>query len=420
MCLNWIMIEGLGTMKPLSIYIHIPFCKSKCHYCDFLSAPAPETKMADYVAALLSEMEAEALSYQGYEVRTVFLGGGTPSVLAPGQIEAILCKLKDRFCFGGPTEPEITIEVNPGTITSVTLKKYQAAGINRISFGLQSADENELKLLGRIHTYEEFLSAYHWARNLGFENINIDLMSALPGQSFSSFKATLEKVAALEPEHISVYSLMLEPGTPFYEKYVSRTEKAHEIADEEEVRKIDSFTKSYLEAKNIKRYEISNYAKPGFFCRHNLTYWRRGDYVGFGLGAASMVDNKRWSNTSDLKSYIMIYRHFESANADRKKTASASGSSAAGKNISLSPKEKLQVLSIKEQMEEFMFLGLRLTQGVDINHFKNTFRCDIQECYGPVLRRLEAQNLIRTGENIRLTAYGTDISNYVLAQFLLD
>ena len=349
--------------------------------------------MADYAAALLCEIEMEAPAYDDYEVRTVFFGGGTPSVLAAEDVERILCKLREMFHFAGNNEVEITIEVNPGTITGVVLKKYQEIGINRISFGLQSAHDDELKLLGRIHTYGEFLSLYQEARALGFGNLNIDLISALPNQSFASFKETLRRVTSLKPEHISAYSLIIEPNTPFYEKYAFMATEAGQMAAEEKERKIYYHTKSYLESKNIMRYEISNYAKPGFECQHNLTYWRRGDYVGFGLGAASLVDNKRWSNSSDLKMYNLART---------------------------SLKEKLQVLSLKEQMEEFMFLGLRLTEGININHFKNIFAQDINECYGSVLLKLKEQNLIQISDHIILTGYGVDVSNYVFTQFLWD
>ncbi|MCL2717899.1 MAG: radical SAM family heme chaperone HemW [Lachnospiraceae bacterium] len=410
-------------MKPLSIYIHIPFCKSKCHYCDFLSAPvSSKTEQADYTKALLQEIEIEALAYQDYQVKTVFIGGGTPSILPAENIEAILCKLKSSFNFAANDDTEITIEINPGTITGVILSKYRAAGINRLSFGLQSANNNELKLLGRIHTYDEFLSTYNEARNLGFQNINIDLISAIPGQSFSSWKQTLEKVSGLLPEHISAYSLIIEPGTSFHEIYAGGNDKAREIVGEEQERQIYHYTKSYLEAKNNSRYEISNYAKPGYECKHNLTYWRRGDYVGFGLGASSLIDNKRWSNISDLKSYIMIYQNKQVApGGDDSKKIDSQFSLNDSNNSSFllsGCKEKLQVLSLKEQIEEYMFLGLRLTEGVNKKHFKKTFGHEINEFYESVLLKLKEQKLIEVGEYITLTAYGVDVSNYVLAEFL--
>ncbi|MCL2050737.1 MAG: radical SAM family heme chaperone HemW [Lachnospiraceae bacterium] len=385
-------------MKPLSIYIHIPFCQSKCFYCDFLSAKATsDQEMTDYVAALIYEIEMEAPKYRDYEVQTVFFGGGTPSILPGDMIMAILCKLQKAFTFSPTKQPEITIEINPGTITGVILSKYKAAGINRLSFGLQSANAKELKRLGRIHNYGEFLSTYKKARELGFQNINIDLIQAIPGQTFRSWKKTLKKAARLKPEHISAYSIIIEPGTIFGDKYADGQPEAYEIADEKTDRQIYHYTKKYLEKKNNIRYEISNYARPGYECRHNLTYWRRNDFLGFGLGASSLIGNKRWKNISELKSYIMIYL--------------------GGKQPE---KEELQVLSLKDQIEEYMFLGLRVTEGVNICHFEKTFKQDIYDFYGPLLQKLKEQKLISISDNnITLTSYGIDISNYVLAQFLL-
>jgi len=399
-------------MKPLSIYIHIPFCKSKCYYCDFLSAvPHSNEEQSNYVTALLREIEIEAVAYQDYEIRTIFIGGGTPSVLSVEELEVILCKLKKTFIFASEADIEVTIEINPGTVTSVILSKYKELGINRLSFGLQSTKNKELRILGRIHSFEEFLSTYHEARKIGFKNINIDLISAVPEQSLTSWQETLSIISTLNPEHISAYSLIIEPGTAFYEKYVSRNGKAIEIADEETERQIYHYTKEYLETNNYKRYEISNYSKPGYECKHNIVYWRRGDYVGFGLGAASMVSNKRWSNITDIESYIMIYQN-EEINKSGKNT------SILKKNASA--KEKTQLLSLREQIAEFMFLGLRLTEGVNRVRFKELFGKDIDEIYGTTLEKLEAGQLINNGCNVSLTSYGVDVSNYVMAEFLLD
>lgn len=398
-------------MKPLSIYIHIPFCQSKCYYCDFLSAQSSEEEQADYIESLLHEIEIEAPSYRDYEVRTIFIGGGTPSVLPAENIVEILCKLKTLFQFSAIISPEISIEINPGKITSDMLSQYRGAGINRLSFGLQSTFDEELKMLGRIHTYQEFLSTYQNARNLGFDNINIDLISSIPNQSITSWKDTLRRVILLEPEHISAYGLIIEPGTPFHEKYGLKKSDAIESAEEEQESEIYHATKSVLESNNNMRYEISNYARPGYECRHNLTYWRRGDYVGFGLGASSLIDNKRWSNIVHLKSYITIYQGKCRPLADNKTL----------KNVKPTVKEKLQVLSIKAQIEEFMFLGLRLTEGIHLTSFKKIFGRDINEYYAPILFKLKEQKLIHIDEKtIALTPYGIDVSNYVLAHFLFD
>jgi len=412
--LSWITI----SMKPLSIYVHIPFCRAKCNYCDFLSFTfAPEAVQRDYVKALLLEIEIEAAAYRDYEVRTVFIGGGTPSLLSVEDIKAIISKLRKCYCFADDIEPEITIEVNPGTVTDDILCCYRELGINRLSFGVQSADDNELKLLGRIHTFEEFLGGYHSARKHGFNNINVDIIFSLPSQTLSSWTNTIEQIVKLEPEHISAYSLIIEPDTPFYDLYSVDACKGSEIIDDETDRDIYRFTKGFLNEYNYTRYEISNYAKNGYECMHNITYWRRGDYVGFGLGAASMINNTRWSNIGDLKSYIMIYLNeggFESAFLDKNYDESKIGKQNQGTKI------KLHALSLKEQIEEYLFLGLRLTDGVNLVQFKSTFNNDLFYFYKDILNELKENKLINIDNTVTLTDYGIDISNYVMSRFLFE
>ena len=275
-------------MKALGIYVHIPFCLQKCLYCDFLSAPSSAARIGRYVEALCRELDLCAAFYKGYTVRTVFLGGGTPSVLSPAQMEDIFSHLHGGFEVGG--EAEITVEMNPGTVTTDKLSVCRSMGVNRISLGLQSADNRELGSLGRIHTWESFLESYGLCRQMGFTNLNIDLMSGLPGQTMESWMETLRRVSALEAEHISAYSLILEEGTPFYDTYVIKNgARALPLPDEETEYAMYLATRQYLADQGYRRYEISNYAKPGRECRHNCIYWMRGDYAGFGLGAASMV-----------------------------------------------------------------------------------------------------------------------------------
>ena len=381
-------------MKDLGVYIHIPFCVRKCFYCDFLSGPATEAEKERYMKALVREIEQESGSYVNHEVGTVFIGGGTPSLLDVYYVEEVLCKLKEQFRFKtGDDESrgvEVTIEVNPGTVSREKLERYRQAGINRLSIGLQSGNEEELKMLGRIHSWQEFLQTFEDARAVGFDNINVDIMSALPGQSLASYEETLEKVIALGPEHVSAYSLIVEEGTPFYEQYGPGRDGEALLPDEEEERQMYYLTKELLEKNNYERYEISNYAKAGYQCKHNKVYWQRGDYVGFGQGAASMIGNVRWHNCRAGGNYV---------NHD-------------------GAKEDEQILTVSEQMEEFMFLGLRLTKGVSREVFYRCFNQPIEEVYGPVLDRLTQDGLIEQGENVRLTAYGMDISNYVMAQFL--
>lgn len=387
-----------------SIYIHIPFCIQKCLYCDFLSAVMQEADRESYLEALLTEISVESKAYHNRIVETVFLGGGTPSVLTKEQTGRLLDQL--RQCFHIAPDAEITTELNPGTVTKDMLETYRAIGINRLSIGLQSADNAELKLLGRIHTVEEFEECYQMARACGFDNINVDLISALPEQTAASYERTLHRVCTLEPppEHISAYSLIIEEGTPFYERYGEAAPQACRLPAEEEDRLIYHRTKEILAQYGYTRYEISNYARAGYACRHNEAYWLRTDYVGFGLGAASMVDQVRWQNEPDFKKYISKLRE--------KKPV----------------RQSVEALDKAEQMEEFCFLGLRRMQGISKKTFLDSFLIPIEQVYGDVLLHLQQQGLIdwskpdeKNGQDrIRLTELGIDVSNYVFAQFLLE
>lgn len=386
----------------LSVYIHIPFCIRKCLYCDFLSFPAEESTIEAYVEALLEEIETESPKYAAYRVDTVFFGGGTPSVLKAGHIEHILSKL--RNCYKFTEDPEITIEVNPGTADRQKFEKYKNAGVNRISIGTQSVHDKELKVLGRIHNASEFFETYRMVREAGFDNVNVDLMSALPGQKAEEYGATLRTVMDLKPEHISAYSLIIEEGTPFFDMYgtdCSGTEQSLCLPTEEEERLMYEETGKVLSKEGYYRYEISNYSLKGKECRHNIAYWKRYNYVGFGLGAASMVENVRWRNTAELQEYLNAFRELKP-------------NGKALKNI----KEEIQHLNLNEQMEEFMFLGLRLTEGVSRAEFLKMFCIDMEEVYGTVLKELSEKGLIECSERIKLTQYGRDVSNYVMSHFL--
>lgn len=409
-------------MKNLSIYVHIPFCIRKCRYCDFLSFPAQQKEREAYVSLLLQEIEMQAGLYRDYRVISVFLGGGTPSVLNGETVEKILCKLKGQFVFS--KQAETTIEVNPGTVTKDKLAAYLRAGINRISIGLQSADEEELRLLGRIHDYEDFVRTYELARKTGFRNINVDLISAIPGQTEKSCRKTLEKVLALAPEHICAYSLILEEGTWFYEH-----QKELPFLSEEEDRSLYELTGELLSQYNYKRYEISNYAREGRECVHNKVYWQRGFYVGFGLGAASMVEEVRWSNVRTMAEYERRIR--ESLTESGKRIQAALPEDAKRIQISLTEDGKrmqnwtrfaqadtIQILGRAEQMEEFLFLGLRLMEGVSREAFAKKFGVSMDEVYGAVLERLCREGLLMQEPTVRLTPYGIDVSNYVLSMFL--
>ena len=285
--------------KSLGIYIHIPFCVKKCKYCDFLSGPAGADVQKKYVDQLIKEIEQYQSLLKESQTETLFFGGGTPSIL-PGE-EMVRIMETIRKYANLSEDAEISMEVNPGTVTKEKLLQWKAAGINRISFGLQSAKEEELKKLGRIHTFEQFLENYHLARECGFTNINVDLMSALPGQTVESWKQTMDQVIALNPEHISAYSLIIEEGTPFYDAYEDHPEL---LPSEEEEREMYYETRAFLASKGYERYEISNYAKKGYECRHNLSYWDRIDYLGLGLGAASLLGTVRKTNQTELSKYL--------------------------------------------------------------------------------------------------------------------
>lgn len=383
-------------MKELELYLHIPFCVKKCNYCDFLSAPAEEETRAAYVDALLEEIRGFE-DPEDYEVVTVFFGGGTPSILPGQEIFRIMEDLREKFSFRKGAE--ITLEANPGTVDKEKLSCYKKAGINRLSFGLQSADAEELKKLGRIHTWEKFLESFQLAREAGFSNINVDLMSALPGQTKESWEKTLRQVLALQPEHISAYSLIIEEGTPFYQLYekdVERRDAGEEpelLPSEEEERAMYEATGRILKEQGYLHYEISNYAKPGRECRHNLGYWQRRDYLGFGLGASTLLNPVRYKNTEDLEAYL-------------------------GGDFS---KKEFFVLTKDNQIEETMFLGLRVLEGVSKEKFREQFSCELRVVYRKELEKLEQEGLLEEeGDFVRLTSRGIDLSNPVLAEFLLS
>lgn len=398
-------------MKNLSIYIHIPFCVRKCLYCDFLSAPAHDGGMENYVNLLLREIEEQSIFYGDHRVVSIFLGGGTPSLLPAGETGRILERVRDRFAV--VEDAEITIECNPGTVTAEKLVDYIMHGINRLSIGLQSTEDEELKRIGRIHDYDTFLETYRLAREAGFGNINIDLMAGLPGQSIESYRKTLERVVSLAPEHISAYSLILEEGTPLY---VNR--KSYTFPDEDEDREMYELTEKVLGQAGFWRYEISNYAREGRECRHNMVYWRRGDYAGFGLGASSMVGNVRWKNPDGQADYEAYVERMTAVDESRGVYSEETQAERAAR-MTIAGACEVQPLTVQEQMEEFMFLGLRLTEGVDLGEFRQYFGKSADEIYGKQIRTFTGQRLMeREGERLRLTPRGIDVSNTVFAAFL--
>lgn len=401
--------------KKLEIYVHIPFCAKKCAYCDFLSFPGNMRMRREYTDKLLEEIRIQSSFVREYQIDTIFLGGGTPSILDAADITAIMGALKEHYDIA--PDAEVTIEVNPGTVKMEGLAAYREAGINRVSMGLQSADDTELRYLGRIHTYDEFLKSFQRVRMAGFTNVNVDLISAIPGQTPESWRNTLKKTAMLKPEHISAYSLIVEERTPYYDRYGGHVEmEGYEMSpeerrilmalpdlpDEDTEREMYYMTRNCLGEQGYERYEISNYARPGFECRHNVGYWTGTGYLGLGLGASSYLEGCRFHNTSDFQSYV-------SAHIDDK----------AEFNQTL--RQDFEQLSVKSKMEEFMFLGLRLTRGVSAEGFITRFGQSIRNVYGGVIDKLEREGLLEHKNGYyRLTERGLDLSNYAMSLFLLD
>lgn len=384
-------------MKYMQLYVHIPFCVKKCSYCDFLSFSCDERTQMEYADALIREINYYGPLYRDYVVNTIYIGGGTPSWLNEDKMVEIMDAIYRNFKV--LTEAEISMECNPGTVTASKLRKYRMAGINRLSIGLQSADNEELKILGRIHTFEQFVKTYELAKEAGFANINVDLISGIPYQTTEKFLKTLQKVVWLKPNHISAYSLIIEKGTPFYETYkfdAVRQEAGmptEVLPNEDEVYRIYKMTQDYLKRAGYEQYEISNFAQPGYECEHNIGYWTRRNYLGLGLGAASLMENVRYTNTTELYDYID------------------------GTNLRVYE----EAVPRKAQMEEFMFLGLRMNAGVTRERFFQEFGISIDGIYKDVLDHMKAEDLlyVENGQ-IRLTDRGMDLGNYVMSQFLIE
>ena len=385
-------------MKRLGIYVHIPFCAKKCNYCDFYSLASGEDEKKNYIEALKMEIkEVSKKVSTDYEVYTIYFGGGTPSIIKADYIKEILDVIRTHVqLYKDDFYPEITIECNPKTVDMEKLKVYKDAGINRISLGLQSTDNDELKLLGRIHTYEDFLESYEMVRKSSFKNVNIDLMSAIPNQKIKTYEKSLNEIIKLNPEHISSYSLIIEEGTPFFKKYSEDASNFKDLPSEDEDREMYVLTSEKLGKAGYERYEISNYAKKGFYSRHNTSYWDRVPYLGFGVGASSFFENERYKNRANLKEYI----------------------EKAGKE---DIREEITKLSLNDAMSEFMFLGLRKTAGVSKSEFKNNFTFSVEKIFGKIIEKhIKNTLLLDDGEFLKLSDRGLDISNYVISDFLLD
>ena len=371
---------------PLELYIHIPFCMQKCQYCDFLSGPSDQETRDRYIEALLAEIQA-VQGVEAYEIVSVFIGGGTPSVLKAEAIASIMETIQKKFCFS--PDAEITIESNPGTVDLAKLKAYRKAGINRLSLGLQSTDSKELRMLGRIHTYEEFFRSYQWAREAGFQNINIDLMFAIPGQTGEAWRAHLRQVAELNPEHISAYSLIIEEGTPFARKKLI-------LPTEDEEYQMYEDTAEILRKYGFHQYEISNYAAAGQESRHNLVYWQYLPYLSFGSAACSFDGDRRFTSTAAVLDYI------DGINIG--KTTGA-----------------IEELTMETQLAEYLFMGLRTAAGIDLMETRQRFDCDVMLEFGSELEKFIKENLLILDDRhgrMRLTEQGMRFSNEIFEIFV--
>lgn len=374
-------------MKEMSLYIHIPFCKQKCLYCDFPSYSGKENLIDRYIESLNKEIIDKC---SDYKISSIFIGGGTPSYLDEKNLKSLL-KTINKLNF--KDKLEFTVECNPGTLNSDKLNIMKKYNVNRISMGLQSANNNTLKKIGRIHTFEQFKINYEEARKSGFDNINIDIMFGLPNQNLQEWKRTLEESVRLQPDHISAYSLIVEEATCFYRLY---EEDKLNLPSEEEERNMYVYTKEFLKKHGYHQYEISNYSKDNKECFHNKVYWKCNEYLGLGVSASSFVDEKRFKNIDDIEDYI-----------DRIQN---------NKDVV----EEIHVNDIKDDMEEFMFMGLRLMEGIEISEFKRRFNKEIFEIYYEAIKNnVKKGLLINDSERLYLSERGVELSNYVMSDFIL-
>ncbi|MFH5909545.1 radical SAM family heme chaperone HemW [Clostridium perfringens] len=377
-------------MDKISLYIHIPFCAQKCLYCDFPSFARKDHLRKAYIEALNKEIINLREKHNNLEINTIFIGGGTPSVLESNELE---CLLKEIAKLNMAKDIEYSMECNPGNLTEEKLEVMKKYGVNRISMGLQAKQDNLLKGLGRIHNYKTFKENFLLAKKVGFNNINVDLMFGLPNQSLNEWEETLREIISLEPAHISAYSLIIEEGTTFYNLYENDKLK---LPTEEEERKMYHLAKEILEENGFNQYEISNYAKEGKECRHNLAYWNMDNWIGVGSAAASYINGKRIKNISSVEEYI---------NSINEK----------GEAV-----EEIINNSKNDNMEEFMFMGLRKINGIDENEFKKRFSMNINDVYGEILNKyIDEGLLIRDSGRIFLSEKGIEISNIIMADFLL-
>ena len=378
--------------KNIGLYLHIPFCISKCRYCDFLSKANQTSYFEPYVQALVKEIQAYGELLISYEVDSIFIGGGTPTILPIPLLEKILFELHRNFTII-PTA-EITIEANPGTLSKIQLQRLNEININRLSIGLQAYQDSLLQKLGRGHRLEQFLENYAAARAVGFNNISIDLMFGLPEQKLEHWEETLSQIITLNPEHLSCYSLIIEEGTPFH---ILWDKNQLQLPTEDETLYMYRKCISMLTQAGYEHYEISNFAKRQKESKHNLKYWTGQEYIGLGVGAHSFFEQQRYNNIENIKQYIEKSHHLQKIQINH------------------------QMITLKESYEETMFLGLRLIDGVSMDVFYERFQKKIEDVYGIVLNKMVDQELLKIEQNkVKLTSKGLEVGNLVFEQFLLE
>lgn len=374
----------------LGLYIHVPFCAQKCYYCDFNSYKINSNQKKEYLINIEREMKFYKEEFKDKCFDTIFFGGGTPSILTVDELQELVNNINENFNI--KKDAEITIECNPGTINREKLEAMKKMGINRLSIGLQATQNYHLKSIGRIHTYEEFEKNYYDALNIGFENINIDLMYALPNQKTQEWKDTLDKIIKLNPSHISAYSLILEEGTKLYDMYQN---KEFELLDEDTDINMYNYTIDTLKRHGYNQYEISNYSKEDLECKHNIIYWKCDNYLGLGPGASGFIGDTRYSNIEDICEYNKCIMQ------------------------NIRPVSEEIELTKKDKIEEFIFMGLRMNEGINVDIFKERFDTDFYDIYQEVMDKLIKTELVRfDGKNISLTQKGREISNSVFIEFL--
>ncbi len=375
----------------LGLYVHIPFCAEKCYYCDFNSYKIKRNdEKKEYLLSLSKEMKLYKNEFKDKQFTSIFLGGGTPSILNTEELEILMNSIFDNFNIN--SNAEITIECNPGTLNQDKLTKMKDLGINRLSIGLQTTKNKYLKNIGRIHTYEQFEKNYKQAIEVGFDNINIDLMYSLPNQTFEDWKETLGKIIDLNPKHISAYSLILEEDTKLYKMY--EEDKFNPIDEEVDI-KIYEYTINRLRENGYHQYEISNYAKEGYECKHNVLYWKCENYLGLGAGASGYINNTRYCNVENIEEYKDMIE------------------------MKKKPIQEKNDLTNKDKIEEYIIMALRMNEGININEFENKFNENFKQKYNHILEKLKNENLIEEQNNhIRFTQRGREISNSILIEFI--